>query len=199
MRSIQRKIHAGIKSRAVTTFHTRCSVTLYTQVVAVDTGTNTGPRIRTLKPRVLGSGAVSHHQLQSLASDRRPAVRLPTNKTPREKGDTRSLRLRLHRHIHHSTSSEDCSGGDTRARQQATRQHSTGERCARVTDPAFESSTMARDRSTRPRFRPVTATDDKHVRGRRKIDGQPASTQHWQMSLTLRYINRCGRDIASSI
>ena len=68
---------------------------------------------------------------RSHASDTRPAVRLPTSKTQKERGDA----LSLHGHSHHSASSEDCTGGDTRARQQATRQHLTGERCARVKRP----------------------------------------------------------------
>ena len=95
------------------------------------TGTNTGPRIRTLKPQVFSSCAVSHHQRRSHASDTRPAVRLPTSKTQKERGDARGL----HHHRHHSASSEDYIGGDTRARQQATRQHLTGERCAMVKRP----------------------------------------------------------------
>ena len=51
-----------VQSRAhctVTTFHTGCSVTLYTQVAAAKTVTNIGPRIRTLKPQVFSSCAVS--------------------------------------------------------------------------------------------------------------------------------------------
>ena len=130
-RSIYHKILASTKPRAITTFHTGCSVTLYTQVAAAERAptpvralehSNHRSSVHVLSATTNGDRILAIHAQRSACRQAKHKKKGATQEAPTIT-DT------------DSASSEDYIGGDTRARQQATRQHLTGERCARVKRP----------------------------------------------------------------